>query len=163
MSDLAFTQSDLPAQIRLAAMNLLARREHSCGELQQKLSKKFPTESLLIQQAIQRLTEQGLQSDERFVEAFISSRQFRGQGPLRIAQDLKLRQVSRELIEAWLDGKDPQWYELAKEVLQRRFGLCAQLDQKGRAKRQRFLLYRGFNPDQVQGAIRWSVTAAESP
>ena len=36
-----------PADILLAAMNFLARREHTLRELQQKLKKRFPSEDLV--------------------------------------------------------------------------------------------------------------------
>jgi len=48
-----------PADIRLAAMNLLARREHSVRELRNKLKRRFPDDSMIDEQ-IARLTGQNL-------------------------------------------------------------------------------------------------------
>ena len=61
------------SQARYSAMNLLARREHSYVELERKLKQRGFADSV-IEQALQRLQEQGLQSDQRFVESFIRAR-----------------------------------------------------------------------------------------
>ena len=51
------------------ALNLLARREHSRVELENKLSKKgFPHEQ--IERALKQLAANDLQSDQRFLEDF---------------------------------------------------------------------------------------------
>ena len=72
------------------ALDLLARREHARVELEQKLQKKGFPESR-IHQALQQLTEKGFQSDERYIEDFVRSRVYKGNGPLRILQELRLR------------------------------------------------------------------------
>ena len=59
--------------IRRSAMNLLARREHGFNELVLKLSQRFPKDRAVEQ--VDRLQKEGLQSDDRFVESFLNSRQ----------------------------------------------------------------------------------------
>lgn len=70
------------------AMNLLARREHSVTELKNKLLKaNFDIDD--IYEVIARLTETGLQSDERFAENYLRYRSQRGFGFQRIRLELK--------------------------------------------------------------------------
>ena len=83
-------------QARHKAMDLLARREHTRKELTTKLATKGFQDDV-IEQTINRLTEEGLQSDERFTEAFVTMRTKKGQGPLRILKELQERGVKSSL------------------------------------------------------------------
>ena len=71
-----------PRDVRLAAMRLLTRREHSCQELQQKLKIKGFGESL-IEQITGDLKQQGLLSDERFAESYLRFRRNKGKDGVR--------------------------------------------------------------------------------
>ena len=139
-------------EIRIAAMNLLARREHSQQELQRKLLNKGfePGE---IAPVLAALATEGLLSDERFTEAFINSRRQRGSGPTKIAMELQQRGVSHELVAIYLDERDSRWTQLAIEVRTKRFGPSLPLDFKERARQMRFLQYRGFTLSQIQQAV----------
>ena len=61
------------------ALRLLAIREHSRLELKNKLRKRDYTEEE-IQSVLCELQEKNLQSNERFAEAYIHSRQQKGFG-----------------------------------------------------------------------------------
>ena len=139
-------------EVRLAAMNLLARREHSQQELHRKLINKG-YESVEIKSVLTRLAEEGLLSDERFTEAFINSRLKRGSGPVRIAMELQQRGISDELVKTYLDERDAQWTESALTVRVKRFGPSPPGDFKERARQMRFLQYRGFTLQQIQQAV----------
>ena len=139
-------------EIRLAAMNLLARREHSRQELQRKLvNKGFEPRDVV--QVLAALSGEGLLSDERFTEAFISSRLQRGSGPMKIAMELQQRGISDELVKAHLDERDAQWTQRAIEVRVKRFGPSPPNDFRERARQMRFLQYRGFTMSQIQQAV----------
>jgi SOS response regulatory protein OraA/RecX len=70
--------NDVPV-LRRAAMDCLARREHSFYELQQKLTKKFPdTDPELLHTIADKLRVEGLQSDARFAESYVRYRKSRG-------------------------------------------------------------------------------------
>lgn len=135
-------------------MDMLARREHSAKELEQKLTTRFDVDEVV--QAIERLQSDGLQNDERFVESYIRSRIARGHGPLRIESDLKQRGVDREIISRCLQQADHDWYQQASELVVRKFGEEPPVDQKARAQEMRYLAARGFAPDQVFAAIKRS-------
>ena len=102
------------ARVYNAGLNLLARREHSCKELEQKLVKRFAPR--LVQQAINDLRSNGLLSDERFAEALIHARSGKGYGPRYIAQELAQKGIAKELSGELLDERDPQWMARATEV-----------------------------------------------
>ena len=58
---------DTPVSIRRAAMNLLARREHGHVELARKLRLRG-ADAEMIEVELQRLTDDGLLSEERYLE-----------------------------------------------------------------------------------------------
>jgi regulatory protein len=140
---------------RNAAMDLLARREHSRSELQRKLGKRFETSD--IDRALATLADENLQSDERFARSFTRDRMLRGIGPLRIEAELRQRGVDRQWIERALatvpDEEHMQWREIAQDVLQRKFGDGPPEDLKEKARRLRFLSYRGFG-EEISGLMR---------
>jgi regulatory protein len=134
------------------AMNLLARREHSRAELAEKLRKReFEPEE--VDATISSLAERNLVSDERFAESFTSGRIRRGQGPVRIRQELRQRGVADALIEACLVTLAPDWGGIAIEVRRKKFGAAVPDDFKEKARQMRFLQYRGFTTDQIQAAF----------
>ncbi|MBD3646415.1 MAG: regulatory protein RecX [Pseudomonadales bacterium] len=138
-----------PADIRRAAMDYLARREHSRRELLEKLKARFDAGPELIQQEVDRLREEGLQSDARLAEALVQARVNRGQGPLKIRAELRGKGVDDDVIEVALDECMVDWTELVAEVARKRFGDRPPADAKARAKRIRFLQQRGFSFDHI--------------
>ena len=144
---MASGMDSLAQGIRRSAMNLLARREHGFNELVNKLRLRYPKEQVVVQ--IDRLREEGLQSDHRFVESFINSRQQRGYGPIRLRMELLQRQVESELIDEYLHQDDESWYELAYNLKQRKFGTDFPSDYRQRAKQLRYLVQRGFTMNQA--------------
>ncbi len=146
--------ADKRQSLRLAAMNALARREHARGELARKLDSRHGGSAEEVAQVLDRLAEEGLQSDARFAEAFSRSRYQRGQGPVRIAAELRQRGVADHLVEAGLASVEADWFELARETLIRRFGERPPADKRDKARRMRFLQYRGFDADQIRYALQ---------
>lgn len=133
-------------------MDLLARREHSIDELRAKLvARKFDVEEVDV--VVARLAEEGLVSDERFAEAFVSSRVRKGQGPSRIRLELQRRGVSGGCITTCLDRADIDWNELAREVRIKKFGSGRIADYREWARQAKFLQYRGFTSDQISDVL----------
>jgi regulatory protein len=140
------------AKIRGHAMDLLTGREFSRGELQQKLNKKFDHHSQ-IPDVIDRLITDGLQSDERYVGAFVRSRVMRGQGLRRIRMEIKNKGIDLFMFDHIIKEQDVDWFELARDVAFRKYGEIEAVDQKAKSKRMRFLHYRGFTFDQINFAL----------
>jgi len=146
-----------PAKLRNAAMDLLTGREFSRAELCSKLSKRFENHSG-IDDVLDQLCDDGLQSDSRFTNAFVRSRVSRGQGLARIRMDIREKGIDQELLTRILSEQEVDWFELARDVARRKFGNEEAKDQKAKAKRVRFLQYRGFNFDQIKYALAVEVT-----
>lgn len=147
MADLR-TKDDELNNLTNTALGLLARREYSKGELRERLSKRSSNTSL-IDQVLEALSEQGLQSDERFSEGFVRYRINQGKGPLKIRQDLRLKRVSTEDIDRFLDQDDDFWVAHASDVYNRKFSDIPIQNEKDMAKRLRFLVSRGFSAQMV--------------
>lgn len=146
-------ESPTISTLRLAAMNLLSRREHSAGELKKKLSQKYGVDKLVIE-AVDRLTEQNLQNDERFTEAFVGMRQRQGKGSVLIKMELREKCIAPALIDRYVNEYDPIWTQLAQQVYRKRFGSIDKLDAKERAKQMRFLHARGFTAQHIQSVFQ---------
>lgn len=127
---------------------MLARREHSAFEIRQKLRQKgFAGEA--IEAALERLQAADWQSDERFTEAYIRSRRNRGYGPVRIALELKERGIAEALYSTHLHARDDTWVEALRDEYRRKYRGTVVADFEERAKRMRFLQYRGFTLEAI--------------
>ena len=133
-------------------MDLLARREHTAGELERKLV-KGGFDADVTADAVAGLTAEGLQSDERFVDAFIQSRINQGKGPARIRGELREKGVSGSVIERALESVEVDWRALAERVRQKKFGARPPADFKDKARQLRFLNYRGFGAAELGAAL----------
>ena len=101
---------DTLVAVRRTAMDLLARREHGRVELTRKLRQRG-AEAEMIETALDRLTEEGLLSEARYLESFVSYRARSGYGPLRIREELSQRGLQRADIELALRESGISWQE----------------------------------------------------
>jgi len=141
-----------PIEARKKAMDYLARREHGRSELYDKLT-RFGFDAEVADDAVAQLVEDGLQSDTRFVEAFVRSRINQGKGPARIRADLRQKGVNDGVTEEGIQEAGQDWSALAIEVRLRKFGAERPADFKEKARQMRFLQSRGFEQDQIQAAV----------
>lgn len=125
-------------------MDLLARREHSYRELIQKLSLRF-ADAELIHQAVDRLRDERLQSDYRFAETYLYSRAQRLFGPQRIKAELRERGIADDIVATVFAEAEIDWAANQVKLLHTKFGEKAPVDFAEKAKRLRFLQYRGFS------------------
>jgi regulatory protein len=169
------------SDVRQAAMDLLARREHSVKELRDKLHLRFEKRAQkraqkqasagdpncaestfpenashsitgLIETEVNKLRLEGLQSDARLAEAYIRSRSNRGHGPLKISSELRNKAVSERIVSAALSESGIDWGLLIEKVTIRKYGECSlngPLDMAFKAKRNRFLIQRGFSYEHI--------------
>lgn len=143
---------DTPVAVRRAAMDLLARREHGRVELQRKLQRKGASIEL-IEPELDRLAEDGLLNEGRYLEAFVGARARAGYGPLRIREELGRRGLVRGQIEQALGAAGVDWNASMRELWQRRFGALAS-EPKERARQGRFLAARGFSMESISRLLR---------
>ena len=138
---------DNPAAVRRVAMDLLARREHGRAELSRKLRQRGATQDL-IDPALDRLAEEGLLNESRYLESYIASRARAGYGPVRIREELSQRGLPRSEIDGALSECGVDWSENLREVWRRKFARLPQ-DARERAQQGRFLSYRGYSMEAI--------------
>ena len=131
---------------------MLARREHSAFEIRRKLKQKDIADAE-IEQAVERLQQEGLLSDQRYAEAYIHMRKGKGYGPLRIALELRERGVAESDYGHYLYDRDIDWQSVLKAAYDKKFGNRACDDYRDKAKRIRYLQYRGFALDSIHELI----------
>ncbi|KMM81530.1 recombination regulator RecX [Pseudomonas deceptionensis] len=139
---------DTPVAVRRTAMDLLARREHGRVELTRKLRQRGACPDM-IDAALDRLTEEGLLSESRYLESFINYRSRSGYGPLRIREELGQRGLARGDIEEALRECGFNWQELLEDTWRRKFAGQLPADAKERARQGRFLSYRGYSLEMI--------------
>ncbi len=143
----------------IAAVRLLARREHSTRDLKRKLTGKGH-DSESVERVVGKLSDKKLLSDERFAATFVLHHGRRGQGPVRIRAELRQQGASDEVIDAALARAELDWADIASQTRVRKFGAGAPGSLPERAKLARFLQYRGFSADQIRAALSGSAAPA---
>lgn len=139
------------------AVSLLARRDHSAFELKQKLRVKGHDEAA-IDEVIRVLQSKDYLNEKRYAESMLRHHAMRGQGPQKIRYLLNQNQLSASLITEVFAECEADWFVLAAQAREKRFGLKA-LPQdraqryKEQSRQMRFLMSRGFDQDQIQFAM----------
>lgn len=108
----------------------------------------------MIEELLDKLAEEGLQSDERFTESFVHHRVEIGQGSIKINQELRQHGVEPVLIETYLESGAYDWMSLAAEVRLKKYGETIPNDYQNKAKQSRFLYSRGFSPDVINTVLK---------
>ncbi|MHC8368287.1 recombination regulator RecX [Pseudomonas sp. ZT5P21] len=139
---------DTLVAVRRTAMDLLARREHGRVELTRKLRQRGALPEM-IDTALDRLTEEGLLSESRYLESFVSYRARSGYGPMRIREELSQRGLQRSDIELALRESGINWQEQLEDTWRRKFSGHLPIDVRERAKQGRFLSYRGYPMEMI--------------
>ena len=131
-------------------MALLARRDFATQDLLGRLAAKgFDADTAAA--VITELVAEGVLNEARYAQNFATWHAARGQGPLRIAAQLKQQGVAPDLIEGALAGPH-DWAALASKVRRGRFGPQPPRGWPEQARQARFLQYRGFSMEQIRAA-----------
>jgi regulatory protein len=139
-----------PAAARSAAIALLARRDFSCTELGDRLIRRG-FDAGAAQEVVAELAREGVLDEERYAHNYVAYHAGRGQGPIRIAAELRRHGLPVALIEAAL-AAGPDWRALAGQVRRARFGPQPPSGWAQQARQARFLQYRGFSSDHIRAA-----------
>jgi regulatory protein len=140
------------------ALNMLAFRPRSVAELRRQLLRKAePAEQ--VEAAITRLLEQGLLNDATFALNFARLKLTgAGASKYRIVQELGRKGIAKPIVEEALDslrqndGLDAS--ETIHRVAEKKWRALSKLDgQTARRRLYAFLARRGFNPDEIRGAM----------
>ena len=143
--------SELPAYQQ--AMGLLVRREHSKRELRQKLRQRGKEDGE-IDAALETLSRQDFQNDERFAMALARSRQAAGYGPVRIRAEMAQHSLATEVISEAIAALPGDWLETAQGLVARRYLRKIQSNPAQSRKAVDFLLRRGFEQKTAYSAVK---------
>ena len=145
--------SNQPVSAYDKALTLLVRREHSVRELKAKLARRgFDAEESAA--SIERLQSKDFQNDSRFGEMLVRSRIEGGYGRRWIIAELRTHGIAEAKARELIDAAEPDWDDLIRRQLRRRYGSKAAANFAERAKRAAFLLRRGFDAATVQSITR---------
>ena len=145
---------------RNVLLDYLAQREHSLAELRTKALKRLGSgREVEIEEALETLVEEGLQSDARFAESLCRHRVLKGYGPVFLRQALREKGIDKDTQLLVFDALEVDWFDCAQSALRKKFSspISSSLDRKERLKemqrRMRFLSYRGFPADIVSAVV----------
>jgi regulatory protein len=145
-------ENDDRAALRVTALGLLSRREHSVQELHRKLrARGYSPDD--IDELLRALRSERLLSDRRFAEEYARQRVERGYGPLRIAAELRERGIDDAGAAEALAALEGQWVERAELQRVKKFGQERPREYRERMRQARFLGQRGFPADLVMGLL----------
>lgn len=147
------SEANMELNLRRLAMDFLARREHSEQELRRKLQVRAEDEAE-VDEVLRQLKVEKLQSDERFIEAYVNHRIGAGIGPMKLRYELRQKGVDEELVEACLEPLADEWDDMMRSQRERKYGAPIPNDYSARMKQARFLQNRGFSPESVMRLFR---------
>ena len=126
------------------ALDLVSRREHSRHELMQKLDKRYPNSTPIIEDALDKLETNKILDDERFAEMYLNSRARKGFGPKKIEMELHSKKVDSFFISNAVEAYE-NWLENAQRELKNKFKDQKPTDYQSKMKQKQFLFTRGFS------------------
>jgi regulatory protein len=147
----------LRASVRRRAIELLARRDHSRLELNNKLRKKFPdADEQLLVDVLEQLAAEQLLDEYRFTEVFVHSKISKGFGPVYIRHALIQRGIGADLMCELLPTEQEFWADRLREMLIKRFrhvlkpvGQGESIPRSELLRVRRYCQGRGFDSSQL--------------
>jgi regulatory protein len=136
---------------RVAALDALARRDHASGELRRKLRDKG-YDAGVVDEIVDRLVNEKLLDDRRYLQNFVAYHAARGQGPNRVRTDLRKLGLQMPEADTVLD-EYPDWIAQLKRARQKKFGTSLPTNYAERQRQARFLAYRGYTGAQIRAAL----------
>jgi len=128
---------------------MLARRDHSQKELEQKLRSKFSISTIELTALLEALKSQDYLNDQRFAESYTRARMRKGFGPERIRLELREKGVDEEFIRAAISSGELNWSDIAHSVWQKKYREPPN-DFREKARQSSFLKYRGFSSSHLE-------------
>ena len=77
-----------------------------------------------------------------------------GDGPLKISAGLQPRKIAAALLKQALYADGPDWVELCRQALQKKFRLHGKPAAAELQRIQRFLLQRGYTGEQIRQCLK---------
>ena len=134
------------------ALDLVSRREHSRHELMQKLDKRYPNTTPIIEDVLDKLEINKILDDERFAEMYLNSRARKGFGPKKIEMELHSKKVDSFFISNAVEAYE-NWLENAQRELKKKFKDQKPTDYQSKMKQKQFLFNRGFSTQIIERVL----------
>lgn len=135
-----------------SALRMLALREHSQQELVQKLLRKGMAPLAAAERLVAQLIADGLQSDQRYCESLVRSYSQKGMGPRRIQVTLQQHGIDSAMAARYLAQVD--WPKVLQSCWVKKFQAQLPSNPREYGRQQRFLLQRGFLPEEIHRLLR---------
>lgn len=139
-------------QLYQYALWLLARRAYTAAELLERFGRRFVSDEELMARVLEKLQEQGLQSDALAAESLV--RTHPGWGTRRLKLELTRRGVSPEVAAQVLPDDEDESERLQAVLAARLAGSGVPTELKEKQKLFAYLARRGFALDAIKQALR---------
>ena len=136
--------------LRVRALRLLGRREHSRAELTAKL-KAEAEDPQALEKLLDEFEQRGWLSEARVADSVLHARRRRF-GLARIEHELRAKGLSPETVERALDQAAATELESARAVWSKKFGRLP-VNLTERARQSRFLASRGFSAQVIRRVV----------
>ena len=134
------------------AVELISRREHSRKEIITKLTQRSYGE--VAAEVADELERLGYLNDERFAVMYAKELKLRkNMGKRRIAQELYIKGISRDIIESITEDIDENPFEDIIEIINRKY-LRYLGDEKGRNRTVNALVRLGYGYSDIKTALK---------
>lgn len=140
------------AELKRTALNWLSRRDYSESQLSQRLARQG-AEAGAIAQVIAWCKAENYLNQQRFISMLLRSRANKGYGLAYIVQECRQQNISRDQVEQCAAELEIDWFALAQQQYQKKYGQTAVTEYKDKFKRMAYMQRRGFSNEQIQFAI----------
>lgn len=130
-----------------------AGRELSAKQLSEKL-RDLGFSSEVVDSTMARLQRERVIDDTRFAEVKVRALLRRGKGRRAISMVLNEHAISAEQIRVVLNDVETDWFELAVQARNKRFGSDPPIDANAYGRQSRFLAQRGFDPEVIRRVLQ---------
>ena len=132
------------------ALWLISYRDHSEGELRQKLRKDYGEEA--VDKAIEKLKELGLISDENFAKKYAESLSHKHLSQRQIQQKLRLKGIDKELTTETVEELDLDEKQEIKALIEKKY-INKLSDEAALRRTVAALQRRGFSYSDIRSVI----------
>ncbi|MBE0369494.1 regulatory protein RecX [Pseudoalteromonas sp. MMG013] len=133
---------------------LLARQEYSHKELIKKLRAKEAPESY-IEELLVWCERLGYIDEARYCDSFLRRQINKGFGQKRVLAEAMNKGVDRAQLLQLIETLEVDWFQLAQDAYVKKYAVTApNLDYKDKAKRVRYMMYRGFSYEEIDFAMQ---------
>lgn len=134
------------------AVSALSRRDYTEKQME-LLIQSHSQDTDLVSELMLRLNENGYLNDNRVLDNELRKYIDKCYGKRRIRQELRQKKFSSDDIENAIEKIDADWKTLAKELKVKKFGISSSSDDKTRAKKIRYLQYRGHEMSDIMALV----------